>query len=119
MKKNSFYHQTGEINGMHHTKITQKKRLKINENIKQNMPEKFGNKNPAAKEWKLINPLGKEYFLKGTLAIFCKKYNLQYNTIKNYINKGKISQPVMSPKYITEQRKNITGWEIIRLNFFI
>lgn len=41
-----------------------------------------GSANPNAAEWKLTDPTGKEYIIKGMLQAFCEEHDLKYATVR-------------------------------------
>jgi len=61
----------------------------------------------------LTSPDGNQYKLYNGLEKFCRKNNLWYETIIDYVNLGKVRQPVFK---FTPERLNTVGWEIKRFS---
>jgi hypothetical protein len=68
-----------------------------------------GSDNSNAKRWKLINPVGKEFYVNGTLKKFCIENNLSVWALKFY--KGTPFKPKMiNNKRFKERTFNTIGW---------
>lgn len=77
-------------------------------NINKNAIKRTGSGNPRAKKFIIISPNGTEFFVNGELDLFAKENNL-YPTLRYFVDKGKVPP---SSRKCTQQRLNITGWEI-------
>ena len=70
----------------------------------------IGEKNANAKMWKLIDPSGHEFLIKGTLKKFCKEHNLSFTSLKRYA--GEVFLPKIIHRRYEEKTKNTTGWTL-------
>lgn len=79
-----------------------------------------GANNPKAKNWKLIDPSGKEYSTRGNLQKYCKELGLCWAALSR--NLGMVVGNI-SPKYRDNgnpmnrvMRTNTIGWKLIKEN---
>lgn len=112
--KNNFYGKTHSEESR--KKISIKAKNRWNTGNLHLPPVMKGKDNPSTKKRLFISPEGEKYIVFGT-KLFCFQYNLSYSKIKDYIDKGKIPEPILK-KDIDRQRaksKNTIGWEVISL----
>jgi group I intron endonuclease len=116
----------GPLNGMFGRGHTEESRLKMSKTRKgvakttpiwnkgKSIDYCAGSNNHLAKKYLIISPEGKEHFIHGTLQQFCDSINVNYMTIRSFIDKGIIPPAKWKNK---PQRDNLTKWEIKSLPF--
>ena len=116
-----------------HTSYSQERNKKLSKSLK-NRNMTWGNKvsktrvekkiaagknNPNAKEWKLEDPLGNQYSVKGEFDKFCKENNLLLSCLRYY--RGQRVPPLSNTyggyrekvKGTKELRENTTDWILL------